>query len=139
MPFIRDNPQWYVVEIFDGFGAHLNNYQALKLRMDARVISIKEEADSSSINQAYDKLVARSDKTVQRKNLSYLRELKGSNEFRDQWDLIHVGLAAVRYTREHPELWINSFILVNLHPRHMLPFEKWCEKLSPFMQVCPLV
>ena len=62
LPIIRDNPQWYCVDIFDGFAAHLSNYDALKMRADALIILIKEEGDSSSINQAYDKLVARSDK-----------------------------------------------------------------------------
>ena len=133
MPFIEWNPQWWVVEILDGFGAHLNNYEALKMRADAKIISIKEEGDSSSINQAYDKQVARSDKQQQRKNLGYLRQLKGQNRFVDQWSLVHVGMAAVRYTKEHPELWVNSFIAVNLHPRHMLSFEDWCKKIAPFM------
>ena len=134
MPFIEWNPQWWVVEIFDGYGAHLSNYEALKMRADARIISIKEEDDSSSINQAYDKQVARSDKRQQRKNLGYLRQLRGQNRFVGQWSLVHVGLGAVRYTGEHPELWINSFIAVNLHPKHMLSFEDWCKKVSPFMQ-----
>ena len=134
MPFIQDNPQWYVVEIFDGFGAHLSNYDALKMRADAKIISIKEEGDSSSINQAYDKLVAKSDKVEQRRSLGYLRAMTGSNNFIDQWSLIYVGLAAVRYTKENPSLWVNSFIAVNLHPRHMLSFSDWCKKISPFMQ-----
>ena len=134
MPFIEWNPQWWVVEIFDGFGAHLNNIDANKMRWDAKLISIKEEGDSSSINQAYDKQVARSDKRQQRMTLGYLRQLRGQNRFVDQWSLIHVGMAAVRYTGMHPELWVNSFIAVNLHPRHMLSFKKWCEKITPFLQ-----
>mmetsp|Transcript_20420 Transcript_20420/g.37490 ORF Transcript_20420/g.37490 Transcript_20420/m.37490 type:complete len:186 (+) Transcript_20420:142-699(+) len=51
-----------------------------------------------------------------------------------EWSLIHVGLAAVRYTKENPSLWVNSFIAVNLHPRHMLSFSDWCKKISPFVQ-----
>jgi len=25
LPVVRDNPQWWMIEIFDEFGAHLNN------------------------------------------------------------------------------------------------------------------
>ena len=42
MPFIRDNTQWYVIGIFDGFGAHLCNHNYLKMRLDANIISMKE-------------------------------------------------------------------------------------------------
>ena len=66
LSFIQNNPQWNCVEIFDGFGVHLSNYEALKMRSDAKIISIKEECDSSSINQAYDKHVVKSDKRKQR-------------------------------------------------------------------------
>ena len=52
----------------------------------------------------------------------------------DQWDLIPSGLQAIRYTTEHPEIWINSFIAVNLHPKHRLPFLNWCKKIAPFMK-----
>ena len=41
MPFICDNPQWHVIEIFDGFGAHLCNHDSLQMRLDANIISIK--------------------------------------------------------------------------------------------------
>jgi hypothetical protein len=51
-----------MIEIFDGFGAHLTNLNALKQRAEAKILSIKEEGDSSSYNQAYDKHVAKSDK-----------------------------------------------------------------------------
>ena len=42
-----------VLEIFDGFGAHPNNHNALKMRLDAKNICVKEQGDSSSVNQAY--------------------------------------------------------------------------------------
>ena len=108
LSYIRENPQWYVIEIFDGFGAHLNNLVALQLRHEAKILSIKEEGDTSAINQAYDKLVTRSDKSKRRKSLSFLCQLKPSNHFIYQWSLVHVGLAVVRKTKEMPQLWINS-------------------------------
>jgi hypothetical protein len=47
-----------VEEIVDRFGAHLNNLKALTQRADAKIVLIKEEADSSLINQAYNKHTA---------------------------------------------------------------------------------
>ena len=40
MPYIKENPQWYMIEILDGFGAHLNNHDALKMRFDETIICI---------------------------------------------------------------------------------------------------
>ena len=135
MPIVRDNPQWWMVEIFDGFGAHLNNLPALKKRVIAKILSLKEEGDSSSFNQAYDREVAKSDKNVQRMNLSYLRQdCRFNRNIIDQWKLLCCGLAAVRHTAKHPEIWDGSFRAVNLHPKHQISFEAWCKKLEPFMK-----
>jgi hypothetical protein len=59
---------------------------------------------------------------------------KRNSNLIDQWDLIHCGVAAVRYTHRNPEVWISSFVSVNLHPMRMIPFADWCKKLKPFMQ-----
>jgi hypothetical protein len=59
---------------------------------------------------------------------------KRNSDLIDQWDLIHCGVAAVRYTHRNPEVWISSFVSVNLHPMRMIPFADWCKKLEPFMQ-----
>jgi hypothetical protein len=48
---ICDNLQWWMIEIFDRFGAHLNNLSLMNQRADAKILSIKEEGDSSSYNQ----------------------------------------------------------------------------------------
>ena len=48
LPVVKDNPQWWMIEIFDGFGAHLTNLNSLKQRAEAKILSIKEEGDSSS-------------------------------------------------------------------------------------------
>ena len=135
MPVIVDNPEWWVVEIMDGFGAHTISYKANKIRLDNKVLSLKEEGDSSSINQAYDKYVAKSDKHIQRINLNYLKACTQFNcNIPDQWGLLHCGLAAVRHTSRTPILWINSFIAVNLLPSNQLSFEDWCKRIKPFMK-----
>ena len=40
LPVVKDNPQWLMIEIFDGFGAHLTNLNALKQRAEAKILSI---------------------------------------------------------------------------------------------------
>ena len=72
IPVVSNNPEWWMLEIFDGFGAHLNNLVALKKRVINKILSLKEEADFSSYTQAYNQAVAKSDKSIHRMNLSYL-------------------------------------------------------------------
>ena len=72
MDVIKDNPQWWALEILDGFGAHLSNVESLRKRFAAKILTLKEEGDSSHVNQAYDKFVARSDKAIQRVCLAML-------------------------------------------------------------------
>ncbi len=52
LPVVKDNPQWWMIKIFDGFGAHLTNLNAPKQCAEAKILSIKEEGDLSSYNQA---------------------------------------------------------------------------------------
>jgi hypothetical protein len=126
MPVVRDNPQWWMIEMSDGFGAHLTNLNALKQCADALILSIKEEGGSSSYNQEYDKHVAKSDKLHQRRVLTFMQSLKNrSRNLIDQWDLIHCGVAAVRYTGRNPGVRISSFVSVNLHPMRMISFADW--------------
>ena len=124
-----------MIKIFDGFGAHLNNLPALKKRIANKILSLKEEGDLSSFNQAYNKAVAKSDKYIQRMNLSYLRQdCHYNRSIINQWKLVCCGLAAVHHTGAHPEIWEGSFIVVNLHPLHMISFKDWCKKLETFMK-----
>jgi hypothetical protein len=74
MPHIRDNPQWWVIEVFDGFGPHTSSYYSMKYRYDNKILCLKEEGDSSHVNQAYDKFVAKSDKSLQKEGLSIVRD-----------------------------------------------------------------
>ena len=133
MPVVRDNPQWWVLEVFDGFGSHTSGYEAMKVRSDSKILCLKEEGDSSHVNQAYDKYVARSDKAASRQSLSYLRKAKQVNKgVIDQWQLIHAGLYAVRNTT--PETWTNSFRACNMDPRVKIAFPAWCEKIKDTLQ-----
>jgi hypothetical protein len=50
----------------------------------------------------------------------------------DSWDLVHVGLAAVRELES--KVWIHSFKKVNLHPHHRVSFADWCKCISHHLQ-----
>jgi hypothetical protein len=76
MPCTKANPHWWVLEIFDGCGSHVNNLHALEVRERHKIVAVKEEGDSSHVNQAYDKHVARSDKSFFREFLALFRTAK---------------------------------------------------------------
>ena len=46
MTYIVDNPDWWFIEITDGFGAHHNSLSAIEMRTNVKCISLKEEGDS---------------------------------------------------------------------------------------------
>jgi hypothetical protein len=133
MPIIRDNPQWWVIKIIDGFGPHTSSIEAMELYANARILLLKEEGDSSHVNQSYDQQVAKDDKVTMRDCLSYLRQTERlSKNIISGWDLVHVGLAAVRELS--PSSWVTSFKRVNLHPDHRVCFPEWCNKISHFLK-----
>ena len=125
--------EWWMLEIFDGFGAHLASLDAFKKRHEMKFFSVKEEGDTSHVNQAYDKFVAKSDKYARMQSLSMLRNAKFLNKgVVDQWGLVHAGLFAIRET--NPLTWVRSFEACNLNPTTRLPFPDWCKKISDHLQ-----
>ena len=62
LPHIKENEDWYITELLDGFKLHENILNAHKLQADNLIISLKEESNSSHINQEYDQLTAKNDK-----------------------------------------------------------------------------
>ncbi|KAJ1449690.1 hypothetical protein M885DRAFT_590330 [Pelagophyceae sp. CCMP2097] len=121
MPVIYDNPDWWVTLIVDGSGPH--------------IMRIKEEGDSSHVNQSYDhdQLVAKRDKAVCREALETLRRTRGVTKgVVDQWGLDHVGLAVVRDCPA--SAWAESFAKVNLDPLTRVGFHDWCIKIGHFLQ-----
>ena len=93
MPYLKENPQWFFLEITNGFGAHHNLLDALQMRLDHKCIALKEEGDSSHVNQAYDRFVAKGDKRHATDSLSFLRGLRfKTGAVLDQYSLVHVVL-----------------------------------------------
>jgi hypothetical protein len=66
MPFIKDHPDWWVVMSLDGFSSHVNVDSAHKVFHDRKIFVVKEEGDTSHVNQAYDQSVAKADKASMR-------------------------------------------------------------------------
>ena len=133
LPFIKANPQWWVLEIFDGFGPHTSSIKAMELRAEANILSLKEEGDSSHVNQAYDQFVAKEDKATGRTTLSALRKLVSVTKgVLDQWQLVHVGLSMVFASKSGT--WQASFNRVNLNPKTRVSFGEWCAKIAHFLQ-----
>jgi hypothetical protein len=134
MPSVRHNPQWWVLEVVDGFGPHVSSYESMKQRHDAKILVLKEEGDSSHVNQGYDKFVAKTDKTAKREGLACLRGMQfdpdstNGNKIIDQWGLVQVGLHAIRTTT--PKTWTNSFDAVNMDPRTRVGFAAWCDRIE---------
>ena len=133
MPVICDNPGWWVVKIIDGFGPHTSSVEAMGIYAKHRIPLVKEEGDTSHVCQAYDQKVAKDDKATMRGCLAFLRQttdlLRGNV---DGWDLIHVGLAAVRELE--PSSWVSSFKRVNLNPKERVEFPAWCERIGNFLE-----
>ena len=75
------------------------------MKADAGIICIKEEADSSRVNQGYDKFAAKCDRAVMRTTPDLLRRTTAvCRGVVDQWALVLVGLAAVRELKATPSV-----------------------------------
>ena len=122
-PVIRDHPDWWVILSLDGFGSHLGA-EALIIFHNHKILVVKEEGDTSQVSQAYDQLVAKSDKRVLREFLDTYR----SNVHRvvTQWDLILIANQALN--KVPPSDWITSFHRVNLRPSTRVEFVVWVKK-----------
>jgi hypothetical protein len=80
LDIVKDNPDWWMLELLDGFGSHVNCHEANMYRWQKKVLSLKEEGDSSHINQAYDRFTAKNDKRIHREALQWLQRDKFKTE-----------------------------------------------------------
>ena len=117
-----------IILSFDGFKSHLDPAMLVGFR-DKNVLCAVENRDSSAINQAFDKLVARSGKKRASRVIS-LMQRSHVTPIIDQWYLVLVTLAMLRDCAE-TDVWQNSFIAVNMHPDCRVGFDEWIQKISP--------
>ena len=69
LPYVKENIDWWLLELLDGFKSHENNLKAHELRAKKKVRSTKEESNSSHANQGYDQLTAKNDKKIAAESL----------------------------------------------------------------------
>ena len=55
---VHANPDWWLFEIVDVFGAHMDSEKAMKLHYEAKIVMGKEEGGTYHICQAYDDQVS---------------------------------------------------------------------------------
>ena len=126
MPVIKDHPEWKVVVTLDGFSSHLVP-AGLEPFTNALIEVVKEEGDTSQVNQAYDQSVAKEDKKVIGTALDLVRSTRKLAVF-NQETLVAVCIHALRNI--NPTSWVSSFRKVNQHPHHRIDFEAWCKKIE---------
>lgn len=116
MPYIKENPNWWVCKFLDEFKLHENVLGVHTLRRDNKIKSVKEESNTLHVNQqAYDQLVAKNDKKIAAEALCDQRKIEAMKTGKkniDQYALVLTGIRLVNETT--PELWTNSFRKVNL-------------------------
>ena len=61
LPYVKENKQWLVLELLDGFKLHENVLKAYRLRAENTIYSIKEESTSSHTTQGCDQEAAKTD------------------------------------------------------------------------------
>ena len=98
LPYVRDNEQWLVLELLDGFKSHENVLEAHRLRAANNIRSLKEESNSSHANQGYDQEATKTDKKNATESLYDQRNVKtvqtGKTHI-DQYDLVLIGIRIV--------------------------------------------
>ncbi len=123
MPVIKDYPHWKVCLTLDGFGSHLVP-EALPAFTDAFIEVVKEEGDTSQVNQAYDQSVAKADKALIGAALDSARSIRVLNQDTVVAACIHA------LSKVEQNSWVSSFKKVNLHPHFRIDFPSWCKKID---------
>ena len=126
MPVIKEHPNWWCMFSLDGFGSHVNVNEAHKIFEAYKIMVVKEEGDTSQVNQAYDQLTAKEDKRLLNCNLIQVK--KTLKDHMSQWHLIKI--AANAQMKIKTSVWKNSFIRVNMHPKFRMEFNAWIHKLE---------
>ena len=121
-----DHPDWWVLLSLDGFTSNVNLLNAHEIFAEFKTMVIKEEGDTSHVCQAYDKQVAKYDKTHMHAALNMLNPVLSQSM--DQWYLIDIATNAHNFIKK--ESWIESFKKVNIHPHTRSTFDVWIRKLD---------
>jgi hypothetical protein len=112
MPHIKDHPDWQGCSTLDGFSSHLVA-ASLEPFTAANITIIKEEGDTSQVNQAYDQSMAKEDKKVIRESLGILQSHQKLAVIKQE-TIIAMCIDALKKVK--PNAWVESFKKVNQHP-----------------------
>ena len=105
MPIICEHPNWWVVSLLMASVVMLMSLsEALKVFHEHKIFVVKEEGDTSAVNQPYDQSVAKAEKANIRDLLDQIRFKLGVI---DQWDLIGICCNALKKVGK--DAWISSF------------------------------
>ena len=96
----------------DGFGLFFNVQRSHEIFAAHKILVMKEEVDTSHVNQAYDQRVAKTDKMYMRSALQAVAPTVGRSM--NQWILITIANDAQICIKK--EVWIDSLKKVNMHP-----------------------
>jgi len=92
-----------------------------------KISIIKEEGDTSQVNQSYDQQVAKKDTSYMRMNLGFIPRLLGNKKI-NQWTLIALAInAQLKVTIND---WTVSHMRVNTRPSCRMSFEEWIKELN---------
>ena len=127
MPVIKDHPEWWMTLTLDGYSSHINCNEALEEFARNKIQIVKEEGDTSHVNQAYDQDVAKKDKTHMKNSLNLVRRKFGNMRI-DQWILIAIAIEAQLQVTAND--WITSHKRVNTQPSTRVPFLDFIKKLD---------
>ena len=87
---------------FDGFGLHANVQRAHEIFASHKILVMKEEADTSHVNHAYDQRVSKADKMYMRLALQAVAPTFGRSM--NQWILIAIAIDAQNRIKRRYEL-----------------------------------
>ena len=133
MPVIKDHPSWHVLLSSDGFHAHKFAVAAQRKLLEARILHLIEEGDSSHACQACDRFVAKCGKASMREVLDLVMRHRVFGTHMDQWDLLLVALHCSKVLAKRKDVWRDSFKAVNMHPDHRVGVEEWLIKIADFI------
>jgi hypothetical protein len=135
MPYVADNPKWLMLGLLDCFKSHKNVLSANELHSDHNIWSLKEESNSSHLNQGYNQLTAKSDKKNAVESLydqHRVQKWRCNRVNIDQYDLVFTAMRIVCQCQS--ATWISLFQRVNLDPITRMSFQDLCKKISPYLR-----
>ena len=79
MNVIKEHQHCWVILSLDLYGSHVNVQRAHKILSAHKILVMKEEADTSYVNQAYDQIVGKADRMHMRSSLKAVAPTVGSS------------------------------------------------------------